>query len=169
MKALTLTQPYATLVAVGAKLIETRGWKTSYRGPLAIHAAKGFPGWAREMCQTEPFLSALRLCTRTIMPDVDTWDLDCEPLLDTYSLPTSCVVAVCDLWDIYPTSEVIVQPCVPQKSPYRQRGSLYVRSEEWAFGDYSPGRWAWRLGNVRALPEPIPAKGSLGLWEWGGD
>ena len=42
MKALTLTQPWATLIAVGAKRIETRSWGTSYRGRIAIHAAKGF-------------------------------------------------------------------------------------------------------------------------------
>lgn len=41
MKAITLTQPWATLVAIGAKRIETRSWATRYRGPLAIHAAKG--------------------------------------------------------------------------------------------------------------------------------
>lgn len=40
--ALTLTQPWATLVALGRKRIETRSWSTSYRGPLAIHAAKGW-------------------------------------------------------------------------------------------------------------------------------
>ena len=48
MKALTLTQPWASLVACGAKTIETRSWRTPYRGPVAIHAAKGFPadaGW----------------------------------------------------------------------------------------------------------------------------
>jgi hypothetical protein len=48
MKALTLTQPWASLVAIGAKRIETRSWGTSYRGPLAIHAAKGFPRDARD-------------------------------------------------------------------------------------------------------------------------
>jgi hypothetical protein len=36
MKALTLIQPWASLVAIGAKRVETRGWRTSYRGPLAI-------------------------------------------------------------------------------------------------------------------------------------
>ncbi len=49
MKALTLTQPWASLVAIGAKRIETRSWSTSYRGPLAIHAAKGFPRDAQEL------------------------------------------------------------------------------------------------------------------------
>lgn len=38
MKAITLMQPWATLVAIGAKRLETRSWSTNYRGPLAIHA-----------------------------------------------------------------------------------------------------------------------------------
>ena len=53
MKALTLTQPWASAVAFGYKHIETRSWQTSYRGRLAIHAAKGFPGWAKEFAQQE--------------------------------------------------------------------------------------------------------------------
>ena len=36
MKALALHQPYATLVAIGAKTIEMRRGATRYRGPLAI-------------------------------------------------------------------------------------------------------------------------------------
>ena len=43
IKALTLTQPYATLMARGHKTVETRDWGTPYRGRLAIHAAKSFP------------------------------------------------------------------------------------------------------------------------------
>lgn len=40
MKAITLYQPWATLIACGAKKFETRHWKTSYRGNIAIHASK---------------------------------------------------------------------------------------------------------------------------------
>ena len=40
MKAVTLHQPWATFIVLGWKLWETRGWKTTYRGPLAIHASK---------------------------------------------------------------------------------------------------------------------------------
>jgi hypothetical protein len=39
MKALTLWEPWASLIALGAKKIETRSWPTNYRGPLAIHAS----------------------------------------------------------------------------------------------------------------------------------
>lgn len=40
MKALTICQPYAHLIATGEKLVENRVWQTSYRGKLAIHAGK---------------------------------------------------------------------------------------------------------------------------------
>lgn len=53
MKALTLTQPWAELVAAGLKQWETRSWSTGYRGLVAIHAAKGFPREAREFAAVE--------------------------------------------------------------------------------------------------------------------
>jgi hypothetical protein len=40
MKALSLWQPWASLIAAGVKRHETRHWTTPYRGLLAIHAAK---------------------------------------------------------------------------------------------------------------------------------
>lgn len=40
IKALSLWQPWAEAIRVGSKQIETRSWKTNYRGWLAIHAAK---------------------------------------------------------------------------------------------------------------------------------
>jgi hypothetical protein len=49
IKALSLTQPWATLLSIGAKRFETRSWRTEYRGLVAIHAAKGYPKWAREL------------------------------------------------------------------------------------------------------------------------
>ena len=40
MKALTICQPYAELIARGDKPIENRTWPTSYRGQMFIHAGK---------------------------------------------------------------------------------------------------------------------------------
>lgn len=40
MNAISLWQPWASLVAAGIKRIETRSWGTNFRGPIAIHAAK---------------------------------------------------------------------------------------------------------------------------------
>lgn len=41
MKALTISQPYASLIASGEKWVENRGWHLHYRGWIAIHAGKG--------------------------------------------------------------------------------------------------------------------------------
>ena len=40
MHTLTIKQPWASLIMSGRKRVENRGWKTDYRGPLAIHAGK---------------------------------------------------------------------------------------------------------------------------------
>ncbi len=42
LRALTVRQPYAWAIASGYKLVENRPRPLSYRGLLAIHAAKGF-------------------------------------------------------------------------------------------------------------------------------
>ena len=39
MKVLSLTEPYANLIRLGKKKIETRSFKTNYRGELYIHAS----------------------------------------------------------------------------------------------------------------------------------
>ena len=40
VKAITLYQPWASLIVAGAKRFETRHWGTAYRGPLVIHAGR---------------------------------------------------------------------------------------------------------------------------------
>ena len=87
MKALTLTQPWATLMALRAKTIETRSWWTSYRGELVIHAAKGFPKWAREICDEPEFAEAL-----------SGWDAG--------SLPLSMGLCIVRLVECVPTQDV---------------------------------------------------------------
>jgi activating signal cointegrator 1 len=48
MKALTLIQPWASLIADGRKPVETRSRPLSHRGPLAIHAGNKVD---REACK----------------------------------------------------------------------------------------------------------------------
>lgn len=152
MKALTLTQPWATLVAIGAKRVETRSWQTSYRGPLAIHAAKGVGsvGGKRgldDLCTSDPFFGVL----------IDAGYRDGKPL------PLGAIVATCELVDCVPTTYVKSVKVVQRG---HDRPAWLWTVEEKAFGDYADGRWAWLLANIKMLPEPIPAKGALSLWEW---
>lgn len=150
MKALTLTQPWATLVAMGAKTVETRGWSTKYRGVIAIHAAKGFPAWAKDVAQnTRVFRDALGWPNPPEgTPLTQEW-ID-EIARRLRALPLGKVIATAVVIDCFSTDGKI--------PPLSDR--------ELAFGNYAPGRSGWILEDVRPLAEPIPAKGALSLWEW---
>ena len=143
MKALTLYEPFARLVGVGVKSVETRSWGTSYRGPLAIHAAKK---WDDEVCaDIERVRADLKKC----------WALCGLGLRDDqkamlYDLPwrdgLGCVLAVVNMVDCRPMVEA------PD------------RVEE-LFGSFGPGRWGWVFRGVEPLPSPIPCRGNRMLWE----
>lgn len=57
------------------------------------------------------------------------------------------IVAVADLTDCHPSDGVCCRP----------------------WGETGADVWHWSLGNVRRLPEPVPAKGALGFWRPGAD
>lgn len=131
--ALSLTQPWATLVAIGEKKYETRSWGTSYRGWIGIHASKGFPVDCRELCAIEPFRRSL------LFGRYEAWA----------DLPTGHLLAVARLTDVLLTN----------------RWTPPENSDEYAFGNYGPGRLAWKLEAVRQLREPIQMKGALSIWK----
>ncbi len=64
MKAITVRQPWASLIAAGYKRVETRSWATGYRGPLAIHAAKGLPTRTRMRTEEREFAEQERALGR---------------------------------------------------------------------------------------------------------
>jgi hypothetical protein len=37
---------------------------------------------------------------------------------------------------------------------------------QFQFGDFSNGRFAWRLNKISPLPAPVPAEGAQKIWEW---
>jgi activating signal cointegrator 1 len=59
MKCLSLLQPWATLVMIGAKTLETRRWTTTYRGRLGIHASQRYDSQQRGLLVQEPYRSVL--------------------------------------------------------------------------------------------------------------
>lgn len=57
MKVISIKEPFATLITMGAKKIETRSWKTNYRGELFIHASG--KTLAKEFLENKDFVLAL--------------------------------------------------------------------------------------------------------------
>jgi hypothetical protein len=133
MKALTLWQPWASLIAWGEKQYETRGYGIAHRGTLAIHA-----GLMSDSVELVKLNSVYREAFERAGIKVDL-GLD---------IPRGCVLCVVDLTAVEFTD------------------GLEISQEEEAFGDYSHGRYAWKLENLRVLINPIPARGYQGLWEW---
>ncbi|WP_137744580.1 ASCH domain-containing protein [Robertmurraya siralis] len=138
MKVISIKQPWATLIALGEKQFETRSWATKHRGPLAIHASKKID---IEACKYLPITATLNK----------------HGIVQTNDLPVGKIIATSNLVDCYQveTDELLWADFTNGKT---------VDGFEYLFGDYSEGRFAWKLENIVTLPEPIPAKGQLSLW-----
>lgn len=144
MKAITIKQPWATLIALGLKEFETRSWATKHRGPIAIHAGKSID---KEAFNEPTIYSAL---VKTGI----------ESLID---LPTGAVIAIANLTECHKiTSDYYSM--YEQESAGTDKGHL-IEDDEWWFGNYEEGRYAWQLSDVQAI-EPVLAKGQLSLWNW---
>jgi hypothetical protein len=141
MKAITLWDPWASLMALGFKKVETRCWKTSYRGPIAIHAALRKPPYLGVSEYATRFQEEVEACLRERCGVSEDVRLQFRP---------GCVLAIGDLVAIEETSKV--------------RADLTPR--EFIFGNYEDGRYAWFFENIRALPNPPYVKGNRMLWNW---
>jgi hypothetical protein len=80
-------------------------------------------------------------------------------------LPRGAIVAVCELYMVISTDGLSILKTYAEMLPNGSACVWRLTDQERAFGDYTSGRFAWLLANIRALPEPVPAKGALGLWE----
>lgn len=143
MKALSLWQPWAHLLAVGAKRYETRDWATRYRGPIAIHAAKRWTVRMAVQCYQEPFFTILSRAGIKFPAHCD------ARRLKGLGLDFGAIIGVGVLADCRPANEVLRE----------------IGGEEVAFGDFSHGRYAFEYQDVRQLPTPIPLNGQQGLWD----
>ena len=137
-----MTQPWASLVAIGENTIETRSWSTRYRGRLAIHAAKGFPADARALCRRQPYRAVLARHGYASADD----------------LPLGCVIAVAMLEDVL----AFDRSSLREARDGARRGVLPQHEAD--FGDFSPERFGFVLRDVRRVAVPVPVRGMLGLW-----
>lgn len=141
MKAITIRQPWASLIALGAKRIETRSWATNYRGPIAIHASAKFHPSDHMIAMTTPEMSP--------------W----LSLVGVGNLPLGEVIATATLVECVPTATGWMADILIGRKDF------HGTEHELVFGDFGDFRYGWLLKDVTPI-DPVPAKGRLGLWDW---
>jgi hypothetical protein len=181
VKVLSLHQPWASLIALGVKTIETRSWRCPpalIGQRIAIHAAKRLaPGgtvvgdWHVDYDRTAVHGSMFRVDEGGRMGIAGEW------------LPLGAIVCTAVIAECLPMadrcSDTLAHVCMPPVVRLLKHVALtspVAGETEWdvtdqlPYGDFAPGRWAWMLRDVQPLWPSEPFRGGQGLsrsWDGG--
>lgn len=142
MKALSIKQPWASLIATGIKDIENRTWRCKFRGRIYIHAAckrsfRGMSGLNPEM------MGALN--DRDIYEE---WDYPLGAIIGEVDI-IDCVINHDSIW----AEKMAYNVCPDTGLHVLRKGQKYV--------------WNWVLANPVLYDKPIESvKGKLSFWEY---
>jgi hypothetical protein len=159
MKAYSLWQPWASAIFIPfLKPIETRHWSTSFRGPLAIHAAK------KETRQLKEFFH------KRLSPDGFDKDSFYQEGIESWSdLPLGALIGTVELVDCVPTAPEKGTLFKDREAANAERFSRFCAPGMWEnvekWGDFSPDRFGHCFAKIRKFPEPIPWRGAQGFFE----
>jgi len=123
MKALSVVQPYPSWIAAGIKTIETRTWKTDFRGRILICASMTkqiipSPFW-QAVLQGHEFPKGVALCTAEI--------LDCRPMTTLDQALACC--------EYYEGAFSWVLGNVRRVNQFHVKGALGLFNVDWEEGD----------------------------------
>jgi len=149
VKALTVWQPWATLLCRKEKRWETRSWEPPedvVGQEVAIHSARRWRDEQLEACQNDP---AIRRAL-----------INCERLPSKHAeadrlLPTGRVLCIMRLDRVRPAQYL-----------RDNAGALHRPRVNVNLGDYSEGRYGWRFEVEYVYDVPPPTRGQQRLWEW---
>lgn len=152
IRTISLHQPWATLVAIGAKRIETRSWSTDYRGPLVIHAAKRFKPKELHTMFNDPygFWRAAFSLFADLFQRNQIWTA--AKLREV--MPLGALVATCNLVDCVPVENVSWDALGRVVGTYEGRSCC-----EGQLGNYNKGRYAWILEDIKKIEPAVPWRG----------
>ena len=138
MKALTIWQPHASLFATLWREYETRSWAP----PKS--------------------LIGQRIAIHAAKREIDPLSIRDLPDMD---FPLGVVVATAILRAAYQCRNPVGENWVEvQKSVSDGDDQVLITADR--FGDFSAGRWAWLLEDIKAFERPISATGRQWLWNW---
>ena len=147
MKALTLMQPWAALVAYGLQDVETRNWWPRHLRPgerLAIHAGR-----------TIADIKAMVVVEVEAVEGI--FGLDWINRIERGMV--LCTVRYRGAFRIKSVSN-------GEALGFDLISGLTVSMPVTRFGYWAPGRCIWLLSDVERLDAPVPARGRLGIWDW---
>lgn len=140
-KALSIKQPWASLIAEGIKPIENRTWKTNFRGRIYIHA------------------SSPRKFDIALTDDQTRWALPVLEKAFKGELPFGAIIGEVDIVDCiinHPSiwaDKMEYDVCPETGIHILRKGQKYI--------------WNWVLANPVMYDEPIlNVKGKLSFWEF---
>ena len=160
MQAITLWQPYASLIAEGIKTTETRSWapkKEMLGERIAIHASK------RKISTADWERFPIEMQQAIILKWGSTFEVD---------IPYGAVVATAVLADvkqvhsynaIRPGYVLVYSAHNATTSEHMERPIMESIPAD-PFGDYSTGRKIWILEDIKKLGSPIKCPGRQNLW-----
>ena len=144
----SLQQPFASLIAWGAKKWETRGYQRAYRGPVVIcSTVRKNNGMGRTLASVDACLM-LPAFQEAMAPHIDR--PAGQNVVYASDLPYGKALAMVDIIGCMPTHKAVEMGLTPKEE---------------AFGDYSIGRYFFLTDNLRRFPEPVPIRGYLGIFE----
>lgn len=156
--AISLWEPWASLVAIGAKRFETRDWPippSARSQPIAIQAAKRVDVDVLFRYEVRAALVKGGVIAPRFSEDWPSGWTEADKRACVAQLPLGKVVAIGETQSCYRVTKDFLD-------------GPYFRREDLPFGNYAldGSRWAWDLGTVVRLRSPIPARGFQKLWRW---
>lgn len=156
MKAITIWEPWASLLVSGAKVCETRGWRSQHRGPLLIHAGKKWSAELASLSAREPFASALAEMG----------------IAGHGGFHLGCIIGMVDVVHVFPTESArtaeVNHACMGHSGGptlFEAEERLFITRAERSFGDFSPGRYAMYCTNPVRFKKPIPYAGGMMVYD----
>lgn len=164
MKALTIYQPWASLIMAGAKPYEFRGWNPRHRGPsyaaligqrIVIHASSRKIRFAEVNAIVEQLtcLGAIAAMETCLIPKLALPVLRCAdtPPLAHDHLPIGAVLGTAILGE--PRNGIEIA---------EEFGVLRANDSD----RHAHANWGWPMLEIEPFAEPIPARGFQGFWNW---
>jgi hypothetical protein len=191
-KAITIKQPYASLIVEGIKDIENRTWKTNYRGKILIHAGKD--NLIKNLKYGDDITclnnKQLEYITNNKHNDIINNELTTGAIIGSVEI-IDCVINHPSIW-AEKSNELNIGDIVPYKNTRGNiknaeilsfttvdNGDIWLngidtttKAKVWypthlslEFMGIVKPTYNWVLANPIKFDKPIPIKGKLSLWE----